>query len=126
MRWPPALALPAAVLLAVVLAHSMYYAWPVATADRRWAKYVGDGAALSVLCALWALYGRRLRTGVGALVMGAGTWGALEGLQQAGCGVLSWGRPRELDLCVALVGPWPYVLAASALLAWLISRSFKS
>jgi hypothetical protein len=113
----------AAVLCAVLLAHSVYYLWPAGSADRRWAKYVGDGAGFAVLCIVLALQGRRAGTGVGALVMAAGTWGALEGMQQAGCAVLGWGRVTTRDLCVELVGPWPYVLAASALLAWLISRN---
>lgn len=111
----------ALVLAAVLVAHYAYYLWPDLTRDRQSAKYVGDGLGFALLCAVAAWQSRG--TSVGALVTAAATWGALEGLQQFGCGLATWAQPaRAGDLCIQLVGPWPYIATASALLAWLITR----
>lgn len=112
---------PALVLAAVLAAHYAYYLWPDLTRDRQSAKYVGDGLGFALLCALvwWQSRG----TGVGALVAAAATWGVLEGLQQFGCGLATWAQPaRAGDLCIQLVGPWPYLAAAAALVVYALYR----
>lgn len=109
-----------ALLGVVTVAHAVYYAWP-AGAQRRWAFYVLGGVAFAAAMLMHLPDKKARATEVGAVGGAACLWGALEGLQQAGCGALGWMHtPKERDLCVELVGPWPYVLAASALLAWLI------
>lgn len=100
------------ILAAVLLAHACYYAWPKGL-DRQWAFYVLGGVAFAILCLAHLPAKADAASEVGALTATACWWGVLEGLQQAGCGAIGWGGDSQgEDLCIQLVGPVPYLLAA--------------
>jgi hypothetical protein len=103
--------------MAVWLAHYAYYVWPEATDERRWAHYVGNGFGFALLCALLIVFSWQWG-GVGALTVGAGAWGAADGLMVGACGAASWMKPRALDMCIGLLGPWRYALISGVLLLW--------
>lgn len=113
----------ATVMLAVWLSHYWYYNWPTASIDRRWAKYVGDGAGFAVLCSLVCAHAWRLASGMGVLVVAVSAFGAVQGLQQAGCGLLRWGKsPSGIDLCTEQFGDVPYIAVAAVVFTWLLYR----
>jgi hypothetical protein len=111
-----------AVLCAVFAAHVAYRLFPEAGSDQQWAKYVGDGVGFALLSAA-VLLGMRSPAGeVGALAQVGAWWGVLEGAQQAGCGYLMWGDLGRGDLCIRIVGPVPYIVAATVLAALAFAR----
>ena len=117
-----------AVLGAVFAAHVAYRLFHEAGSDQQWAKYVGDGVALTVLSAVALAWTRSSAGVVGALAQVGAWWGVLEGAQQAGCGYLMWGDLGRGELCVRMLGPLPYVVAASVLAAVSFARlkSYRS
>lgn len=115
-----------AVLAAVFASHVAYRLFPEAGADQQWAKYVGDGVGFTLVCAAVLLGGRPHAGEVGALAQVGAWWGVLEGAQQAGCGYLMWGDVGRGDLCVRLVGPVPYIVAATVLAAVAFARLKKN
>lgn len=112
-----------AVLLAVLASHVVYHLWPDAGGDQQWAKYVGDGAGFALLCAAILITRQRGGGEVGAPLAVGAWWGLLEGTQQAVCGYVMWGDRGAGDLCVRMVGPVPYVVAAAVLASVLIARA---
>lgn len=105
-------------IASVGCAHALYYAWPEGS-PRRWAAYVLGGLAFAIVCALHIPPRHRMSSEAGALAFSGALWGILEGLQQFACGVIGWGVVTKRDMCVELVGTWPYTLAASLLVAHL-------
>ena len=108
-------------LSAVGCGHALYYVWPEGS-PRRWAAYVLMGLAFALVCALHIPPKSARTSDAGALAFAAALWGILEGLQQFGCGVIGWGQVGKRDMCVERIGTWPYTVAASLLVALLITN----
>ncbi len=114
----------AAILAAAVAGgHYAYYAWPPGW-ERSWAQWVGLNALVIVL-ALLLLPAARRQAKWGTLAVGACWLAVIESGQAAACSVFAWGSVPKSDICVEVIGVWPYVLASAVFGALFITREIK-
>ncbi len=115
-----------ALLVAVALAHSVYYFAPIGSPSRGWIAYVGTHGLVIVALALllpWATSAKRVWVAsVGGI---ACWWGILESAQAVGCSLIMWGTLSNADLCEQAFGIEVYVIAASLGVAWAIVGALR-
>lgn len=104
-------------LLMALAAHLAYYSF-ADLRDRRWCFYVAFGAVVAWVG--WCMRQDGLQQARPVLAY-AGAFLLIEGVQQAACGWAMWRQAPGVDLCVAVLGADFHALAASLLLAGVLT-----